>query len=804
MRRAARALAYLARSTPARAGSSTTCAGSTPSCSGCRRGRPRRSIRSTGCCSRCRGRRSSGRGPTGRACASPGPGCSSGSPIGATSTGSGGPARASTRTRGRGPAPSRRSSGSMSTRPRTASSTPTAAPPPPTRTFAPGRVAYALGLQGPVLALNTTCSSSLATIHLGARSLQRGECDLALAGGVALMLIPDDTAYLCAIGALSPTERCHTFDARADGYARGEGCGVVVLKRLSDAVRDGDGVWAVLRGSAINHDGPSSGLTVPNGAAQEQVLRAAFAETGGSPGDVGYLEAHGTGTPLGDPIELRAALAVYGDRGTAPPLQLGAIKANLGHLELAAGVASVIKAALVLTHGTIPPQPAFGTPNPAIDLTGAAIPTAPTPWPAGTRYAAVSAFGLSGTNVHLVLEAGPRPAPIPAPPVDRTAHLVAVSAASVGSLRALGGSLAAVAALGGPVGDLAATVHRRKPLGVRAAVVAATADELARGLRDLTPAYAPPGRPRIGFVFAGQGAHVAGMGLALAAGSPVIAASLDRSAAVLDPLLGRPLRALLADPEALGSTAIAQPALMAVQLALVDGLRSWGIVPDLVAGHSLGELVAAAVAGVWSVEDALRLAVARGQRMVELARPGAMAAIAAAPDVVARILVPGVEIAAYNAPDETVIAGTDDAVELALASVPTNVGVRRLDVSRPFHSACVDPMLDQWTADVAAVPASRPRIPVVSALSGRRDDDGPTSAAHWRDHARAPVRWVEAVRALGSDPGRVDLVVDLGPTPVLTGLIRRIDPGIRVVPTARRDVDPWRTVAEAVGALFVA
>ncbi len=272
--------------------------------------------------------------------------------------------------------------------------------------FAAGRIAHALGLSGPTLALDTTCSTSLVAVHLAANALRNGECDTALAGGVSLQLLPDDTASRCALGALSPSGRCHVFDARADGYVRGEGAGMVVLRRRSDAEREGDPILAVIRGSAVNHDGASAGLTVPNGAAQETVLREALSRAGVAPSDVGFLEAHGTGTALGDPVEVRAALAVYGDRAAAPPLHLGALKANLGHLELAAGVASLVKAVLVLRHGLIPGHPDLETVNPHLALHGATIPTATVPWPEGTRLAAVSAFGLSGTNAHVLLERG--------------------------------------------------------------------------------------------------------------------------------------------------------------------------------------------------------------------------------------------------------------------------------------------------------------------------------------------------------------------------------------------------------------
>jgi acyl transferase domain-containing protein/NAD(P)-dependent dehydrogenase (short-subunit alcohol dehydrogenase family)/acyl carrier protein len=667
--------------------------------------------------------------------------------------------------------------------------------------FAPGRVAFALGLQGPVVALNTTCSSSLVAVHLAARALRDGECDLALAGGVSLMLLPDDTAYLCAMGALSPTHRCHTFEASADGYVRSEGAGMVALQRLSDARRQGNPVLAVLRSSALGHDGASSGLTVPNGAAQEQVLREALARSGAAPSEVGYLEAHGTGTRLGDPIEVRAAMAVYGERGSAGPLVLGAVKANLGHLELAAGMASLLKAVLVLQHRLIPPQPGFVAPNPELDLRGAVVPQHALPWPDGTRLAAISGFGLSGTNAHLILEGSPeeaRVALLSGP--ERPVHLLALSAGSEGALRELGETLAE--ALPAPLADVAHTLNRRRPLAVRAAVVAADEAEARQKLRALTPRR--PGSPRVAFLFSGQGSQHGGMGLALARACPVVEQALLEYAQVLDPLLGLPLLELLADDERLRQTEYTQPALMALELALARALRSWGVVPDVVAGHSLGELAAATVAGVWSEADALRLAVARGQGMTERALPGAMMALGASAAEVERWLAPGAEIAALNAPDETVVAGSEAAVEATARRVPEGTAVHRLKVSRPFHSACVEPVLEGWERAVAATEARSPSLPLVSLLTGRLEDAALRTPAFWRRHARERVRFTDGLEALVQQG--CDVLVEVGPHPVLLGLARRspLSGQVRLVATQRREADSWRTLCEALGALFEA
>ena len=661
--------------------------------------------------------------------------------------------------------------------------------------FAAGRVAHALGLQGPVVALNTTCSSALVATHLAVRALLAGECDQALAGGVALQLLPDDTAYLCTIGALSPTDRCHTFDARADGYVRSEGCGVVLLKRLGDVAPD-ERVWAVIEGTAINHDGASSGLTVPNGAAQQAVIRAALADAGLQPADVGALEAHGTGTPLGDPIEIGAALAVYG-RDRAEPLHIGAVKANLGHTELAAGAASLIKAALALSHGALPPHPTLERLNPALDLQGADVPAVPTPMPAGKRLG-VSAFGLSGTNAHAVLGAGRAPAP-PEPVQDRPVHVIALSAASETSLHALARSLVGA----GPPGDVAAAVARRRPMPVRRAVVVADAEEARTALAADRAVHAGPAR--VGFVFGGQGAQYARMGLVLDA-APAVREALDRAAAVLDPRLGRPLRDVLADEAALARTSAAQPAILAVELAVAGWLRSLGVVPVAVAGHSLGELAAATFAGLWSLEDALALAHERGRIMEASARPGAMAALGADEPTVRAALArfPEVELAAFNAPDEVAVGGPPEALEAALAALPAGISVRRLAAALPFHTAAIDPALDAWQAAVAKV-ATRPvHTPVVSLLTARPEEDALRDPAFWRRHAREPVRCADGLRAMGA---LCDVWVDVGPHPVLLGLVRRTLGAVPGVATQVRGEAPdraWRTLAEALGGLFEA
>ncbi|MBX2799665.1 MAG: SDR family NAD(P)-dependent oxidoreductase [Myxococcales bacterium] len=668
--------------------------------------------------------------------------------------------------------------------------------------FAPGRVAHVLGLRGPVMALDTTCSSSLVAVHLAASALRAGECDAALAGGVALMLLPDDTAYLCGLQALSPTHRCHTFDAAADGYVRSEGCGVVLLRRLDDAQRDGDRVLAVIRGSAVNHDGASAGLTVPNGVAQEAVIREALARSGAEPWDVGVLEAHGTGTPLGDPIEVQAALSVYGERRDHPPLHLSALKSQVGHLELAAGVASLIKAVLMLQHRRVPALPVRQL-NDALDLTGATIPQQAVDWPQGTRLAAVSAFGLSGTNAHVLLEAGPVQRPLPEP-VQR-ARLLAMSAPAAASLQALGEAVAQQLEGGASWPDVASTLSARPARSVRASVVASDAVAAVAALRDLAPVTA--GRPTVALLFSGQGAQVAGQATALARAFPDFAAHIRRCAEVADPLLPRPLAEVLDDAEALRDTRYTQPALFVVGTGLAALLRGLGLQPAAVAGHSLGEWIAATVAGVWSLEDGLRLVVERGRLMAELAPEGRTVAVFADRGRVEPLLTEGVVVSAINGPEEVAVAGPEPAVRATSEALErAGIVARELATRSAFHSPAMAPVLEPLGQALAGVSAHEPQIPVVSLLSGQVEGEQLLRADFWQRHTQQPVNAVDGLTALASLG--CDTLVDLGGRPVLAGLASRVPAtaAARRIATLAASEEPEaaRDVARAVGALFEA
>ena len=640
------------------------------------------------------------------------------------------------------------------------------------RSMAAGRISYVLGLQGPSVSLDTACSSSLVAIHLACQSLRLDECRMALAGGVNLILSPENGISFAKSRMLAPDGRCKAFDARADGFVDGEGCGVVVLKRLSQTVADGDRVLALILGTAINQDGASSGLTAPNGPAQEALIREALARARVTPAHIGYVEAHGTGTSLGDPIELQALGAVLGEgRPAERPVLIGSVKTNIGHLEAAAGVAGLIKVVLALQHGEIPAQLHFEQPNPLVPWDGLPlrVVTKRTPWlnPAGRRVAGVSAFGFSGTNAHVVLAEAPATVAIE-PGVERPVHLLTLSARSEASLVELAArwarGLETEPDLALPDVAFSANVGRAS-FPHRAAIRAASLDDTRRALASLAAGQPAPGMardrvagpdaPRVAFLFTGQGSQYAGMGRELYDTQPTFRRALDRCAKVLASELPRPLLPVLfreaVDEEWLGQTAYAQPALFALEYALAELWRAWGVTPAAVLGHSVGEYVAACVAGVLEVEDALRLVAARGRLMQELPSGGAMVVCFAPESVVATAVAAGagrVSIAAVNGPEHVVVSG-DGAQVQAIVVALTTQGIRTkpLAVSHAFHSPLMDPILDRFQEIAATLTRSRPHITWVSNVTGR-PVGGPeqVDAAYWRAHVREPVRFDDGIR----------------------------------------------------------
>jgi acyl transferase domain-containing protein len=663
--------------------------------------------------------------------------------------------------------------------------------------YGAGRLSFFLGAQGPCFPVDTACSSSLVASHLACQSLRLRECNLAVVGGVHLMLSPAGSLFLSRARALAPDGRCKTFDARADGYVRGEGCGVVVLKRLSDAVADNDRILALIRGSAINHDGPSSGFTVPNAQAQQTVIKAALAAGGVEPREVSYVEVHGTGTALGDPIELRSLAAALGraaGRAVDTPLAIGAVKTNIGHLEPAAGIAGLIKVILALQKGKIPAHLHFEQVNPHIDLDAGpfTIPTALCPWPRGSkpRIAGVSAFGLSGTNAHMIVQEAPerRAATVSA---DRPLHVFTLSAKDDRALTELAARCSHhIAVSADSVADVCFTANAgRAHFGQRIAVVTDSTEHLSRALAGFAEGRPPVelqrgqahGRrnPKIAFLFTGQGSQYVGMGRALYETQLTYRMALDRCAAQLDPVLPAPLLSLVhgdandkAVAQLLEQTVHAQPALFALEYALAELWRSWGVEPAALLGHSIGEFVGACLAGVLSLEDALALVAARGRLMQSLPREGAMIAVAAREDEVARVLAPHADhacIAAYNAPGSIVISGLESAVESVRRDLERQgTTVTRLAVSHAFHSPLMDPILDEFAAKVATVQLSPPRNRVISNVTGRVAGDEIMTPAYWRQHLRQPVRFAQGVKT-AHDLG-CDVFLEIGPRPVLIGL----------------------------------
>jgi myxalamid-type polyketide synthase MxaB len=685
--------------------------------------------------------------------------------------------------------------------------------------FASGRLSYVLGLRGPNMAVDTACSSSLAAVHLACMSLRSGECDVALAGGVQLMLSPHAFVGLTKLGALSPDGKCKTFDASANGYGRGEGCGIVVLKPLSAALADGDHIAAVIRGSAVNHDGSSSGFTVPNGLAQQELLRCALRNAGVEPAQVSYVETHGTGTQLGDPIDVDALAEIFGKRPADALLHIGSVKTNIGHLEAAAGIAGLLKVVLALQHREIPPHLHFKNPSPHIrwDRIPVKVPTARTYWQpqTPTRIAGVSSFGLSGTNAHVVLEEAPAQAAAERP-VDRTRHILPISARTPVALRELANRyqnfLAANPEI--PLADFCFTCAAgRAHLPARAAIVGTSVAEMMQQLQALQisgQSSDTSGPPKVAFLFTGQGSQYPGMGLTLYRTHPQFRATLDRCAELLGPHLDRPLLEVLypAGPELglLHQTAYTQPAIFALEYSLAKLWMSWKVEPGILAGHSVGEYVAACLAGVFSLEDGLKLIAARARLMQSLPAGGAMAVVLADERVVSAALAAEagrVSIAALNGPANTVISGDGEAVARLIAGFERE-GIRcvALQVSHAFHSALMEPMLAPFAEVAREVRFHLPSKALISNLDGRRAEPSIATAEYWVEHVRRPVQFGAGMAALAREGFNVFL--EVGPKPALLPMARQTitDSGALWLSSFGEGQDDWQAMLRSLAKLY--
>jgi acyl transferase domain-containing protein/acyl carrier protein/SAM-dependent methyltransferase len=689
---------------------------------------------------------------------------------------------------------------------------------------AAGRVSYALGLQGPSMTVDTACSSSLTAVHLAVQSIRMGECTMALAGGVNLMLLPELSVGLSRARMLAPDGRCKTFDARANGFVRSEGCALIVLKRLRDALRDGDRIMAVIKGSAVNQDGRSSGLTVPNGPAQEAVIRQALTRAAMTPDQIDYVEAHGTGTELGDPVELRALGSVFGARrGRGRRLRVGSVKTNIGHVEAAAGVAGLIKVALALEHGVIPPHLHLATPTPHVDWDALAIevPTTATAWPrtAEPRHAGVSAFGFGGTNAHVVL--GEAPITVRAVAAQRPAHVLTVSAKTDEALLAAACDLAqCITDHPERWPDICHTMNvGRAQLPHRAAVVASSAAAVRQSLEAFaagTPSPLvrgtthPSRRPEVAFLFCGQGYEQPGMGQELFDSQPVFRRALERCDELLRPQLDASLLSLLygADQARLHEPRYTQPVLFAFGYALAELWRSWGVEPAFVAGHSLGEDIAACVAGVFTLEHGLAMMAARARLMHDSLPEGAMAAVFAPVEQVERTLQrigSEASIAAINGREHVVIAGTPGAIAAA-AGVCEQSGlkVRTVAVPRACHSPAMEPVLDDVERLARGMTLSAPRLAFASTLTGRMAGAAElTNPAYWRRHVRETVRFADALHALHAAGARI--FVEIGPNGSLTSMGRRaLDAADTAwLPSLKRDGRDWEHILTALSELYV-
>ncbi|AFZ28245.1 amino acid adenylation enzyme/thioester reductase family protein (plasmid) [Cylindrospermum stagnale PCC 7417] len=702
--------------------------------------------------------------------------------------------------------------------------------------IAANRLSYLLDLHGPSVTIDTACSSSLVSLHYACQSLQIGESELCLVGGVNLILSPSLNIVFSQAGMMSADGRCKTFDANADGYVRGEGCGVLVLKRLWEAQRDQDNILAIIKGSAVNQDGLTNGLTAPNGLSQQRVIRQALKNAGVTPAQISYVETHGTGTPLGDPIEIRALKAVLMEgRSLEQPCYIGSVKTNIGHLEAAAGIAGLIKAVLSLQHKEITPHLHLQQLNPYISFEGTpfSIPTKRQPWIAGTekRLAGVSSFGFGGTNCHVILEEAPAVTFSPND-LERKMHLLTLSTKSEDALQELAQSYVDFVRFHpkASLADICFTANvGRSHFNHRLAIVTESTTQLIEQLTAFTTGKQASGvinrtveianRPKIVFLFTGQGSQYHAMGRKLYETQPTFRKILQQCDQLLKPYLDQSLLEILygttETAHLLNETAYTQPALFALEYALAELWRSWGIVPDAVIGHSVGEYVAACVAGVFSLEDGLMLVAERGRLMQSLPHNGEMAVVFAEQEKVVNILTQyekepsgvsreiSISISAVNGPNNIVISGLKEYVQSAVEQFQSQgITVKPLQVSHAFHSPLMEPILDKFESKAATVNFQAPQIALISNLTGEIFKSGEIpDASYWRRHLREPVQFAAGMNALAEQGNKVFL--EIGPRPTLSGMGKRCLPKVKSIwlPSLQYGQDDWQVLLNSLGIL---
>lgn len=666
-----------------------------------------------------------------------------------------------------------------------------------------GRISYTLGLQGPCIAMDTACSSSLVALNEACLHLRKGDCNLAIAGGVNILMSPEIMITLSRAHMLAPDGHCKTFDAKANGYVRSEGCGIIILKRLKDALKDNDNILAVIRGSAIMQDGKTGGLTVPNGQAQEQVIKQALKNANITSQQIQYIEAHGTGTSLGDPIEVQAIANVFGKNRNSP-LIIGAVKSNVGHLESAAGVAGVIKTVLALNHELIPPNLNFEKINPKINLNAipAEIASKPIPWKRNEneRFAGISSFGFTGTISHAVIQEAPLKKSV-INKVDRPLHLITLSAKTENALKELAERYLKHFEMfpDKSLADMAYTANTaRVQFPFRLTWIGETPDQLK--VQPYTIKEAPSRAPKLGFLFTGQGSQYVGMGKQLYDTQPIFKAAIDRCAKVLDVELGRPLVDLMFEDDAVNQTGYTQPALFAFEFALSELWKDWGIVPDYVLGHSVGEYVAAVVAGMMSLEDGLKLISARARLMQSLPAGGGMAAVMENVETIKPYL-GNIDIAAVNGPKQTVISGKQEDIDKIL-DVLSQKGIRatKLTVSHAFHSKLMDPIYNAFFTIAKSITYHPPQIGFISNVTGELITTS-LDAKYWAEHIRQPVYFEKGMNELQKQG--CNLFIEVGPNPVLINMAKQFIKTSSWLESLRRGQPDFKIMLQSLSELYL-